>query len=666
MNDELSAGERRELRELFRARLDDWLEGAGAPADAHELESLTLHALLHFQDAAAPEGVAEDAVAELEARGDEAAASILAVAGLLLAPPLAEPAQSALGRLRAGGIEVELPAGTGELELAHARRHDHGEGSLHLALLARPGADRVQLAAIAVERGEDGEVIVGGSFTEPVEPDEAEALQDDPPGLPEDNAGIPISADELHAALRDALARNLELALPVEHGAGVGLPLVWRAVGGEPAELDGLSVLPPGESLEDALANEGLMGEDLEGYPPEPRDERFEPTPPPSLSLPYIALDVGRNDPCPCGSGSKAKRCCQARTEDLRRQVAAVEDLVIDLADLAWERCPSCYERAFAELFQGGSGFFGHGTARLRERLEAALWIVCDGELCEGTPGPLERRLSAAADDPGARDLAASELRVWRLVRLRGAGLIEARCALSDAPVELEAVRPPSGEAAPGRLLVARSLPRPGGRFALLGRPPVVEEDAEPDFERLLEEVRAASPEPAEAGRSRGPALLSAALCWMEERQHTAEGELVAERHLTFSPVDVPAAAAALDAEPDLERAETLEEDLIAWEFRGSERQPSPASMPRELGVRWVLCEEDRCDPPVLASIELRRSEAELWLFAPSERRVEAAERTLRSRLGRLLGEVVDRYTDYPDTQRRWQRESVERVLAAE
>jgi uncharacterized protein YecA (UPF0149 family) len=30
-----------------------------------------------------------------------------------------------------------------------------------------------------------------------------------------------------------------------------------------------------------------------------------------TINVPYIApLKVGRNDPCPCGSGKKYKKCC--------------------------------------------------------------------------------------------------------------------------------------------------------------------------------------------------------------------------------------------------------------------------------------------------------------------------------------------------------------------
>jgi hypothetical protein len=34
------------------------------------------------------------------------------------------------------------------------------------------------------------------------------------------------------------------------------------------------------------------------------------PTPPPSGSMPTLGRKIGRNEPCPCGSGKKYKKCC--------------------------------------------------------------------------------------------------------------------------------------------------------------------------------------------------------------------------------------------------------------------------------------------------------------------------------------------------------------------
>jgi tetratricopeptide (TPR) repeat protein len=34
---------------------------------------------------------------------------------------------------------------------------------------------------------------------------------------------------------------------------------------------------------------------------------------------------IGRNDPCPCGSGKKYKKCCLSQDEELERQAVAAE-----------------------------------------------------------------------------------------------------------------------------------------------------------------------------------------------------------------------------------------------------------------------------------------------------------------------------------------------------
>jgi preprotein translocase subunit SecA len=42
---------------------------------------------------------------------------------------------------------------------------------------------------------------------------------------------------------------------------------------------------------------------DQHGHEPEDNDEEDEPEP-------SVSRKVGRNDPCPCGSGKKFKKCC--------------------------------------------------------------------------------------------------------------------------------------------------------------------------------------------------------------------------------------------------------------------------------------------------------------------------------------------------------------------
>jgi tetratricopeptide (TPR) repeat protein len=55
---------------------------------------------------------------------------------------------------------------------------------------------------------------------------------------------------------------------------------------------------------------------------------------------------IGRNDPCPCGSGKKYKRCCLARVEEAQRQTPAAAALEPDPNHLGL--CDDCYDELAA------------------------------------------------------------------------------------------------------------------------------------------------------------------------------------------------------------------------------------------------------------------------------------------------------------------------------
>lgn len=657
----LLEGERAQIKQIFREQVERSLaETPAALEDATELELLCCQALMLQQDASAPEGVAEDAIAALEERRDAAGAALLATAELLLAPSLALPAAAALERLRAEGIEAELPEGTGELGVAAARRYDSAQGEFFTASLTRDEAEPELEAVLAVEKTDSGPLLLEGAIGEP------EAGE-----LPADQ-GVPISADELHASIAEALETAAELEEPIPYELGIVLPIVWKASGGEPRVLERVRVAMPDEGL-------GLPGDRAAEV------ERLYDSLP-SRTLPYPDLDAPRNAPCPCGSGLKAKRCCLPRVRGLRREAGALEDLAVELAIGAHLHCEACMEGAFSELFLSGV-WFGFETAAPDQRLDAALWIACDGELCEGTVAPLRRRAEEGGPLPEqqawADALAESSMRAWRIESVSELGLLDAVCPLSGEAAQLELVRAPMGDPAPGRLLVARSLPRPEGRFALLGMAPVVEPDAQQDFERLLERIEADADSPEDAWRRFGGELLHAAWSWPEQRQRTAEGEPVIEHHVVLAVPDGDALLDELSADPELtERGADWE--ALCWDWRpagpttgtqtkgsaetreggSAERKEgdkapgeSAAASPPELGVRWALCPEDRADPPVRARLELQVEDDELWLFAVTESRLRAAEAALRERFAGVLGEELERDHDLPEISRRWQRE---------
>lgn len=56
----------------------------------------------------------------------------------------------------------------------------------------------------------------------------------------------------------------------------------------------------------------------------------------------------GRNDPCPCGSGQKYKRCCLAKDQQARHVALAVAQAADDRLHDHEDICPCCYDELIA------------------------------------------------------------------------------------------------------------------------------------------------------------------------------------------------------------------------------------------------------------------------------------------------------------------------------
>jgi hypothetical protein len=61
-------------------------------------------------------------------------------------------------------------------------------------------------------------------------------------------------------------------------------------------------------------------------------------TPPSSLKVETTMANTGRNDPCPCGSGKKYKRCCLDKDEAAEREVLASR--LTPALGSPWQRSP--------------------------------------------------------------------------------------------------------------------------------------------------------------------------------------------------------------------------------------------------------------------------------------------------------------------------------------
>jgi hypothetical protein len=108
--------------------------------------------------------------------------------------------------------------------------------------------------------------------------------------------GIPVILRQIEAGYADDITTLEEQLLPVATALGVELPEAerWRAEAEER------------QRVMDAVMEEwDLPSADTQEYDP--------PPPPPSFET--IRRDsprIGRNEPCPCGSGKKFKKCCGA------------------------------------------------------------------------------------------------------------------------------------------------------------------------------------------------------------------------------------------------------------------------------------------------------------------------------------------------------------------
>jgi len=141
-----------------------------------------------------------------------------------------------------------------------------------------------------------------------------------------------------------------------------------------------------------------------------------------------VAL-AGRNNPCPCGSGRKYKRCCIAREPELRRRAEATEDL-LGLATLFPVLRP--LDAAFEQWAGGGEPFEAS-----RENVDTGLALISAAER-ERILGAARRHCGEALEDPAAAYGDALEAAQLVLVGSVAAGAPECRELHHELLVELE------------------------------------------------------------------------------------------------------------------------------------------------------------------------------------------------------------------------------------
>lgn len=353
--------------------------------------------------------------------------------------------------------------------------------------------------------------------------------------------------------------------------------------------------------------------------------------------------EIGRNAPCPCGSGLKHKRCCLRRGNEVA--LDALE------AERVWGRMQSwALERFGDEL---GASLKAHMDARgvggeerpaNEEDMSLSLcWLLIDREVAPGdTPARLYSRLPdlSAGEREMAIRIAASHLGLYRVVDVEPGAWIELVDVIGGGVVRAASPRV-SREAIRWHVLLCRVM-EGGPTCSLWGAAGFYEPAEESE---LLAELRRLADEHRLGGDVVG---LQAALrvaagelwCFIPPSRHaervpyTLEGDLVAVGQATWSVRDPDAAFTALQATPELcFDGETEDGGAVSFDWLASRREllarrqaPLPAGAICLESGPVAVSETGALQPNDLTSLGTFTLYADrLEFFAPSEARLNAA-----------------------------------------
>lgn len=388
-------------------------------------------------------------------------------------------------------------------------------------------------------------------------------------------------------------------------------------------------------------------------------------------------MQVGRNDPCPCGSGLKHKRCCLERERELSGDAAEAERVWRDMQCWALDRFDDELGPATKELLED-RGVGTRGRPALDEDLSLVLcWLLIDRELAGGsTPAQLYSRLPelSAADRALALRIAASPLGLHRVLDREPGAWIELESLIDGTRVR---VASPNVSEAAVRWHVLLCRVMAGGAMASLwgaaGFYDPVDEPALLDELRRLAAVHRLDEERAgleQALRLGARELLSFVPPDRRSARSffTLEGDPAVSATATWRLSDPDAALEALRAAPEL--AWDGETDDGEGEFfsRLAPRRPLVARRP--FLPPGALCFESGPvgvggdgelqleDVTSLGSFELR--DDRLKFFGLSEERLQAAAELVERHLGSLAGHAHRRVEPLPTGS---SREKVERGI---
>ena len=234
------------------------LEEAPTLADPAEVEHLAAVLLVPLEQPEIPPEVGFAVVEAIAARCDADAAGVLAALAVLATEPLAGHARATAQRLANDGIVSPATGQVGTLAVQQAARIQSKEVELLIALLARPDEEEVQAAILGIEHENTGGALVDCALTPPTAISEARELLDGADGT----VTQPIAADELGDRVRAAARRAIDAEVALGPEAGPALPVVSRALTGDPAGLPRPSLLAPWEQDDPELIVDAAVDEE--------------------------------------------------------------------------------------------------------------------------------------------------------------------------------------------------------------------------------------------------------------------------------------------------------------------------------------------------------------------------------------------------------------------
>lgn len=262
MSTDIDEAQRAVLHDQLIPAFDAMLDDGALPDDPAALERLAATLLVPLD---LPEMPVEVGAAFLDAIGkrrDTGAAGLLAAIGLLASEPLAGHARAVADWLTDEGVVSPVARRLGTLAVTEAVRMDGGEAELLVAILRRPRARRAQLAILGVDREDTGGALVECVLTPPLSAAEAREFITGEPAVEGAPPVQTIDTEELVARAVAAAERAVEAEVALGHEAAIALPLLARALTGDPAGLARPSVMPPWEDDDPALIVDAAEDED--------------------------------------------------------------------------------------------------------------------------------------------------------------------------------------------------------------------------------------------------------------------------------------------------------------------------------------------------------------------------------------------------------------------